>query len=675
MDEVLKSVKELELHDQQNLLIALVTGQPPEVQQALLLPTITAASSYVKWRLVTSISSQDTPDLLRLLPPELQIVVLQFVDGPSLLNAAQVSREWNSIIKTHNNLWVKKCKELGVNIDKVSCDANWHEVYVLSLRQQLSLKNGTAFSERFMQLQNSKKAVKAVDYQNGFLCTVSEEDYVNIWQLELNIPVLTFPVERAVSCIKFRPNSLLICGHFVGILTAWDVSMMKRLSCIVYNEMGDNVDDHSLLRSKFKMHAGPVFSSDFSEDLDLLVSGGADECIKLWCLSTGLLVKSLPNQDNWILRVILLPDLCHNSHHNIIYMTRDNVNKISWPTNNSEQNSVENVSYDNSDSSSIYVTDKLGNINDISCPLQICLNEGNNNFFTPGLQYSSKFVGLIKQDIDEKHANLCVYDIETFKISYNIILKFKVKKLLALGNRYALLLTVGNVLYSSTLVVVDVVTGETAGTHAVPHSKMTTPDGAQLVVGDIDWLDGLGGHLLDRLLLPICAELNTVKDNDSKITGSCLFVATDAQNLNTPSSIAYGDGFYRPHDQDGSRELDIQKNLGCHPAEEYKCWDPEEESSPLGAAGGDWCVANSETSPQYSNNNRPVASSSECVPLQVMSTQCHRSNVKCAKERHTSIRLERPSHLVLAAGVQSEPGRLFTLWWSHSELSSKCKKE
>ncbi|XP_042218688.1 F-box/WD repeat-containing protein 2-like [Homarus americanus] len=683
MNSLLEKVKELDHQDQQKLVTALVTTLPPEGQQALLLPTVTAASSYVKWRLVSFISGQDTPDLLTLLPPELQIAVLQFVDGPSLLNATQVSREWNGIIKNHNHIWVKKCKELGVNIEKVHCGANWHQAYVSSLRQQLSLKNGTAFSERFMQLQNCKKAVKAVDYQNGFLCTVSEEDYVNIWQLELNIPVLAFPVERAVSCIKFRPNSLLICGHFVGILTAWDLSKMSEVSCVIDNSLGNSPGQYFLLWSKFKMHAGPVFSSDFSEELDLLVSGGADECIKLWCLSTGLVIKSLPNQDHWVLRVILLPDLSCSFYHEIICMTRDNVNKISWPASSNKNsddklNTTENITNDNSELNSVCLMDKIGNIDEILLKSCIRLNEGNNNFFTPGLQYSTKYVGLIKQDIDEKHANLCVYEIETFKLLYNIILKFKVKKLLALGNRYALLLTIGSVLYSSTLVVVDVVTGETAGTHAVPHSKMTTPDGAQLVVGDIDWLNGLGGHLLDLSEPPLTTEFNNDQSNEVKSTKSCCSDAERQQNLNKVSSVVSSEDSHKIFQQNRSPECGTQQFSPCQPAELCECRDAEEEVSPIGAVGGELPVCmmgNSDTNLHYSNNNSPATISSEDVPLQAASLQYHGSNMNCTKDTQLSVRLERPGHLVLAAGVQSEPGRLFTLWWSNSKQTLKCKKE
>ncbi|XP_071544749.1 uncharacterized protein [Panulirus ornatus] len=677
MDDLLRKIGELDLRNQQKLLTAMVTNNPPEVQQALLLPTVMAASSYVKWRLATFLNGQDTPDLLVLLPPELQLVVLQYVDGTSLLNASQVSRDWNCIIKNHSKIWIKKCRELGVNVDKIKYDTNWHQIYVSSLRQKLSLKAGTAFTERFMQLQNCKKAVKAVDYQNGFLCTVSEEDYVNIWQLELNIPLLTFPVERAVSCIKFKPNSLLICGHFVGILTSWDLRMMSQLSCTVYNAASEAADENSLLRCKFKMHAGPVFSSDFNEDLGLLVSGGADECIKLWCLSTGLVVKSLPNQDHWVLRVILLSDLSCNFNHVIICMTRDNVSKISWPASRNrnsspEVNSSENVTSDNSDPNSACFINRFGDLDKSSLKSFIRLNEGNNNFFTPGLQHSTKFVGLIKQDIDEKHANLCVYDIETFELLYNIILNFKVKKLLALGNRYALLLTIGNVLYSSTLIAVDIITGETAGTHAVPHSKMTTPDGAQLVVGDIDWLDGLGGQLPELKVPAISAETSGKSDNTE--SSVCSFNKESQENINKPSSVSSSHLGLKVYDQNRSPECGAQHHSTYHPNKGCMCKDSQGEAIANIAASGDMCMGNYGTDLHYRNNNDPAITSSDDLYVPETSLQPPSHTVHHTKETYR-VKLERPGHLVLAAGVQSEPGRLFTLWWTHSKQTGKYKEE
>ena len=284
----------------------------------------------------------------------------------------------------------------------------------------------------------------------------------------MNIPVLTFPVERAVSCIKFKPSSLLLCGHFVGTLTSWDLTSMSQSQCIVL-EHSNNRDQYKF-ENKFKMHAGPVFSCDFSEELDLLVSGGADECLKLWSLSSGLQVKSLSNQDHWVLRVILIPDLSMTSNHEIVYMTRENVRKISWPSvvkSDCECDVRKGVC----SCACVSSPKRYGAIEKISDNFKISLNEGHTNFFTPGLQFSSKYIGIIKQDVEEKHANLCVFDIETFKLEHNISLNIKIKKLLALGSRYALLLTMGSVLYSSTLVIIDIITTKIIGTRSIPHSK------------------------------------------------------------------------------------------------------------------------------------------------------------------------------------------------------------
>lgn len=659
MERLRQQVEALEVQEQKQLLVELVAGSPPEVQLNLLLPTVTAAASYVKWHLVTNLQGQDTPDLLILLPPELQLAVLSFLDGPSLLRASQVSRTWNSIIKNHDELWVKQCCRLGVNMSKVPGWIEWHKVYITSLRQQASLRNGTAFTERFMQLQNCKKAVKAVDYQDGFLCTVSEEDYINIWQLDLNIPVLTFPVERAVSCIKFRPNSLLLCGHFVGILTSWDLCGMRQSRYTVWEHSGNRNQDY--LKNKFKMHAGPVFSCDFSEELDLLISGGADECLKLWSLSSGLQVKSLSNQDHWVLKVILKPDLSFTSNHEIVYMTRENVKKISWPSAtkcDSEYDVGESV-----DSSTDSVK-RYGMIEKISANFKISLNEGHCNFFTPGLQFSSKYIGLIKQDVEEKHANLCVFDIETFKLKHNISLNIKVKKLLALGNRYALLLTIGSVLYSSTLVIIDLFTQKIIGTRSIPHSKMTTPDGAQLVVGDVEWLDGLGVHLPGPPTSPPTAHVEISNCDESAAVSAGKTQKLASHGSETEVSETCMNTRLQCHDK-----TNLSQNL-------MSCTERKHESK-------EFCnqhIDNGEIEVDQMCIDAPcVYSDKQTTSSAAMQCECASDQCKCLVMDRSSMCIsqqqEHPSFLVLAAGILNEPGRLFTLWWALSRHTHKCKKE
>ena len=49
-----------------------------------------------------------------------------------------------------------------------------------------------------------------------------------------------------------------------------------------------------------------VFSIDYSDKLDLLVSGSADTTVKLWCLSEGVLLNTLPGHSDWVTQVCLI---------------------------------------------------------------------------------------------------------------------------------------------------------------------------------------------------------------------------------------------------------------------------------------------------------------------------------------------------------------------------------
>lgn len=115
---------------------------------------------------------------------------------------------------------------------------------------------------------------------------------------------------------------------------------------------------------------------------------------------------------------------------------------------------------------------------------------------------------------------------------------------------------------------------------------MTTPDGAQLMVGDVEWLDGLRGQVCPSSATP------AVKEDEG------------------------GEG------RAAEEQYGVREDLGN-----------------LG-----------------------------------LDARIQQLNISSAPEK-SSLTLERPSRLVLAAGVQSEPGSLFTLWWSYSRATTKCKKE
>ena len=257
----------------------------------------------------------------------------------------------------------------------------------------------------------------------------------------------------------------MACGHTTGIITTWDLNLIDVLTSVQL--LSGLTNNNLLLFKKFKMHAGPVFGCDYSIKLDLLVSGGADDCIKLWCLSSGLILKSLLNQGHWVLRVALLPAPHGSSHNIIVSNTRDGVSKLIWPSSVTCENKLEQMCGSNDKSTS----DRMGDIDKIEVEYSVKLNEEGTNFFTPQLQVGTDYCAFIKQDADMKYAYLNICDLETFKQIHNVPLGFKVTKLLAIGNRFALMLSPGSELYTSKLITLDIFNGKIVGEHLIPHSK------------------------------------------------------------------------------------------------------------------------------------------------------------------------------------------------------------
>ena len=262
--------------------------------------------------------------------------------------------------------------------------------------------------------------------------------------------------------------------------------------------------EFTYLKNKFKMHSGPVFSCDFSEELELLVSGSADESIKFWCLRTGDCLKTILTCTHWILKVILTPFNEKKSTHSLITMSRETVDKYEWdyePVSSameedelSEATCLSYNTYYDEQSHKALTSLRRGRLEMARRVHNVELNGNSDNFFiTPGFQIGPSYVGFVQQDLQEKEATLKILYKDTFELFKEMPINFKVRKLLAIGDRYALLLTVGKVIFTSTVVVVDFVTGRNVCHRSIPHSKMTTPDGAQITVGDREWLDGLQG--------------------------------------------------------------------------------------------------------------------------------------------------------------------------------------
>ena len=220
---------------------------------------------------------------------------------------------------------------------------------------------------------------------------------------------------------------------------------------------------------RFRLHTAPVLSVALSESsTDLLVSGSADCSIKLWRLSTGELLKTLPNQSHWVLTSII----CHPANHNVprfrgrhlmLTMTRDDIQLWSW--------------------------ERLDDLvqADLYIPLKSVTEAIQSFFFTPGLHFDGARIAFIRQMpmFDTQtigDADIVILSAETGKVERSVHVNQKIRKFLAIGDRFAVLLLPYLDSKYKNMAVVDLVQGQIVGGATVPHSRASTPDFSQVVI-------------------------------------------------------------------------------------------------------------------------------------------------------------------------------------------------
>merc|ERR1719348_520197 len=133
---------------------------------------------------------------------------------------------------------------------------------------------------------------------------------------------------------------------------------------------------------------------------------------------------------------------------------------------------------------------------DLYIPLKSVTEAIQSFFFTPGLHFDGQNISFIRQMpmFDTQvvgDADIVILSADTGKVVHNVHVNQKIRKLLAIGKRYAVLLLPFVDHKYKNLAVVDLEKREIVGGCTVPHSRASTPDFSQVSLGDPGWLDGL----------------------------------------------------------------------------------------------------------------------------------------------------------------------------------------
>uniref|UniRef100_A0A0K2U191 Fbox and WD repeat domain containing 2 [Latimeria chalumnae] n=2 Tax=Lepeophtheirus salmonis TaxID=72036 RepID=A0A0K2U191_LEPSM len=296
-----------------------------------------------------------------------------------------------------------------------------------------------------------------------------------VWSIQNSEITHAFPISLGISIIKLFWPKYVVYGTFDGRIET------------------RNLENKDLVPLRFtEQHTSAILTIDGHLKHDILVSGSSDFRVKVWKLSTGELVNIFSDFSHWIDSVLFVPKEKHSlisssGRDLIITMTRDAIQIF------------------DTDYSSVGVSEKKRPISyreKISIPIHLlsARNYGEDlreTFFTPGFNLiGGNQIAFIRQlPMFDTHTigdvDILIIDAENGNLVNSVHINKKVRKLLAIGTRFALiLLPYVNTRYNN-LAIVDLKTSEIAGGCTVPHSHATTPDFAQITVGSSQWLDGL----------------------------------------------------------------------------------------------------------------------------------------------------------------------------------------
>ena len=378
---------------------------------------------------------------------------------------------------------------------------DWKSECVQGLRVRHLLNRSRAWKQQgLVNLLRLPGKFSALDYHQGHIAggtignsTNPQEDNtesVVVWSVEHSRVFLTFPVSSTVSCIKLHFPHLVVCGHFDGSISSFCVGPH---SFPWGGELLSPQPPGSLLQ-KYYLHTSPVLSVDLSLVEDLLVSGSADWSSKVWCLSSGQLLKTLES-DWFVLSCILRPSSEHTvgrfrGRHLLLTMSKFDIQLWSWEAVESPNPGAESLSLLVKPSLCIPL---YSDTEDIPSPF----------FLTPSLHFDGQNISFIRQRSmfgNQGSADIVILSADTGEVVHNVHVNHKIKKLLALGKRYAVLLLPDVDFSLMKLAVVDLVTREIVGGFTVPHSQANSPNFNHVIIGDPGWLNGLSSSVTDGLV-------------------------------------------------------------------------------------------------------------------------------------------------------------------------------
>lgn len=258
LEDWIKTFAEWNNNDRLAALNALVTGDICNLSQMRYLLSI--------------VEPQLQRDFISLLPKELSLYVLSFLDPWDLLRAAQTCRYWH-ILCEDNLLWREKCREEGILNESDSLSDLFRSRLGKNLNKQSDWSTGTSLIERSECKRNFMRHKEIeFNWRYGILQYENGEDP--------NPPAAVSNQEEAAAA-------------------AADVEMTDKGDTTSSNEearLKDKLQRPRQLKKikVLKGHDDHVITClQFNHDSGIIVSGSDDNTLKVWCSQSGRCLRTL----------------------------------------------------------------------------------------------------------------------------------------------------------------------------------------------------------------------------------------------------------------------------------------------------------------------------------------------------------------------------------------------
>lgn len=253
--------------------------------------------------LLSIVEPQLQRDFISLLPKELSLYVLSFLDPWDLLRAAQTCRYWH-VLCEDNLLWREKCREEGILNESDSLSDLFRSRLGKNLTKKLEPPPGINLIERSECKRNFMRHKEIefnwrygiLEYEQGEDPSRLVPDQEEVADVEMadkgdneetrskdklqkprllkKIKVLKGHDEHVITCLQFNPDSgIIVSGSDDNTLKVW-CSQSGRCLRTLYG------------------HTGGVWSSQLSPE-NIVVSGSTDRTLRIWDAMSGKCLHTL----------------------------------------------------------------------------------------------------------------------------------------------------------------------------------------------------------------------------------------------------------------------------------------------------------------------------------------------------------------------------------------------